>query len=184
MTDLFQIKNRPKFAGVRESNTSGFIVEEKLSGEDGFSLIETVIAMIILLIVVSGVFATFAYAINYNAGNNSRSQALAVLQQEAELMRSAKFTPTTTDNYTPGTPDDGRRDITGGTKASRVVTSANGFSFKVQTTVDDDPFTAGVQVNSSTTLKEITITVTLNSPTPGWQTAVPATIVLRRVQAN
>ena len=32
--------------------------------------------------------------------------------------------------------------------------------------------------------KEITVTVTLENPTPGWQTALPATVVLRRARAN
>lgn len=175
MTDSSQIKKNRKSACKRDSHISVSAAGKKSCREEAdFSLVEAVIALIILLIVVSGVFATFAYAVNYNAGNNSRSQALAVLQQEAELMRSAKFTSSTTDNYTPGTPDDGRRDITAGVKATRIATSANGFSFKVQTTV----------VDISTTLKEITITVMLDSPTLGWQTAVPATVVLRRVQAN
>ncbi len=184
MADLFQIKNRRKLAATLDFNIFGLSAEEKFCREDGFSLVEAVVALVILLIVVSGVFVTFTYAVNYNAGNNTRAQALAVLQQEVELMRSAKFTPAKTDNYPIVTPDDGRRDITGGVKTARIVTAANGNSFKVQTTVDDDPFTAGVQVDSTKTIKEITVTVTLNNPTPGWQTAVPATIVLRRVQAN
>ena len=65
--------------------------------EVGFSLIEAIIAMVILMIVLLGMFFTFAYAINYNLGNKSRSQALALLQQEVENLRSAKFTPGTTD---------------------------------------------------------------------------------------
>ena len=119
---------------------------------------------------------TFVYAINYNAGNNARSQGLTVLQQEAELIRSGKFTPTFTDFTSP--------DLTGGTKTPKPVTSEDGNKFKVQVVVDDDPFTSGVQVDSTTTIKEVSITVTLESPTPGWQTAVPTTVILRRVRAN
>lgn len=141
--------------------------------EAGFSLIEVVIAMTIFLIALLGVFGTFTYSINYNAGNNARTQALTVLQQEIEQMRSVKFTPTVTDSL-----------LTGGTKTPKVVTSVDGNRFKIQTVVDDDPFTAGVQVNAAKTLKEITISVVLESPTPGWQTSVPATVILRRVRAN
>lgn len=54
--------------------------------EGGFSLVEVVFAMIILLIVLLGVFITFAYAVNYNAGNSARAQALTILQKEVELM--------------------------------------------------------------------------------------------------
>jgi prepilin-type N-terminal cleavage/methylation domain-containing protein len=140
---------------------------------DGFSLIEVIIAMVILMIVLLGVFVTFTYAVNYNAGNNSRSQALAVLQQEIELLRSAKFTPTITDAA-----------LIGGKKDARIVSSADRNRFRVEITVDDDPFEGDVQIDDTKTLKEITLTVTLENPTPGWQTAVPATVILRRVRAN
>ncbi len=163
MKDFFRIKKPLKFAAERGSIVSAADTEKHLQSEDGFSLIEAVIAMVILLIVVSGVFATFAYAVNYNAGNNSRSRSLAVLQQEVELMRSAKFTPTVTDSS-----------MTGGTNTSKVVTSADGYSFKVQTQV----------VDKTATLKQITVTVTLNNPTPGWQTAIPSTVILLRSQSN
>src|SRR5688572_2541871 len=67
-------------------------------GKDGgFTLIEVVVALIVILIALLGVFFSITYAINYNAGNSSRAKTLAVLQQEVERLRSAKFTPTATD---------------------------------------------------------------------------------------
>lgn len=144
------------------------------TGKDGgFTLIEVIIAMVILMIVLLGVFVSFTYAVNYNAGNNSRAQALSVLQQEIELLRSAKFTPSITD-----------ANLLGGAQPARVVSSADGNRFRVQITVDDDPFAGGVQVDTTKTLKEVTLTITLEKPTPGWQTAVPARVILRRVRAN
>src|SRR5580765_2538154 len=74
--------------------------------ESGFTLIEVAVAMVIILVALLGVVFTFTYAIMYNMGNNSRSQALAVLQQEVEQMRAQKFTPYETDPA-----------ITGGVKA-------------------------------------------------------------------
>ena len=108
------------------------------------------------------------------------------MQREVELLRSAKFTPTVRDNYTPGVPDNGKRDITAGVKAPRTATSADGNTFLVKTKIDNDPLTEGIQSGNegTTTIKEITVTVELDSPTPGWQTSVPATVVLRRVRAN
>ncbi len=144
--------------------------------EAGFSLIEAAIAMVILLIALLGVVSTFAYVIVYNSGNNSRSQALAALQQQVEILRAAKFTPTVTD-----------ASLTGGVKYPVAITSASGAQFNVQVTVDNDPLTAGVQDDSAVpnpTFKEITVTARLASPSPGWQTAIPATIVLRRTRAN
>jgi prepilin-type N-terminal cleavage/methylation domain-containing protein len=187
MTYLLSRKTQSKLViesalSLSLSNVSG----DTGSEEAGFSLVEVSIAMLIILIALLGVFATFTYAISYNAGNNSRVQAIAVLQREVELLRSAKFTPTVTDAFTPGVPDDGRRDIRGGEKPSRNTTSADGNRYVVETKIDNDPLTDGIQsTNESTsTIKEITVTVRLDSPTPGWQTSVPATVVLRRVRAN
>lgn len=155
-----------------------------IPAQNGFSLVEVMFAMIIFLIAMLGIFSTFTFAVNYNAGNNARSQALVVMQQQVELSRSAKFTPTKTDTAP--------FDITGGTKTAKSVTSADGNKFSVQITVDDDPFCPGTQPEDAfcttsiqpTTLKEIKIKVTLENPTPGWQTAVPAIVYLRRVRAN
>ncbi|HSK73796.1 MAG TPA: type II secretion system protein, partial [Pyrinomonadaceae bacterium] len=107
--------------------------------EDGFSLVEVVAAMAILLVALLGIFVSFTYAITYNAGNNSRSQALAILQQEVEKIRSSKFTPdaTVTDSI-----------LKGGVKPTVPKTLPNGNKFKVDITVDDEPLIDDVQVNS------------------------------------
>lgn len=148
----------------------------KQQNEAGFSLVEAACAMVILLIALVGVSTTFTYAVNYNAGNNSRAQALAILQQEVEVLRSKKFTPA------PNGTDEALR---GGEKPERIVTASNGSRFRVKIKVDNNPRTAAIDDESvSTTIKEITVTVTLDSPTPGWQTAVPATVLLRRVRSN
>lgn len=143
------------------------------STEKGFSLIEVVVAMVVFLIAMLGIFVAFTFAVSYNAGNTSRAQALAVLQQQVENIRAAKFTPVVTDTI-----------LAGGVKATQNVTTSDGLKFIVDVTVDDDPFTAGVQASTAATLKEISVTVALDRPTPGWQTSVPATVVLRRVMAN
>jgi prepilin-type N-terminal cleavage/methylation domain-containing protein len=167
----FLINSKNKISAKLSFNSS--LAGKSRHGESGFSLVEIIIALLVFLIVLLGVFVTFAYAINYNAGNNARSQGLTVLQQQTELIRSAKYTPTFTDPI-----------LTGGTKTPTSASSEDGNKFKVQVVVDDDPFTTGVQTNSATTMKEVSVTVTLESPTPGWQTAVPTTVVLRRVRAN
>ena len=102
-------------------------------GEDGFSLIEVAVAMVIVLIALLGVVTSFTYAITYNAGNNSRMQALAVLQEEVERLRSLKFTPGVTD-----------ADLAGGTKTPRTVVSPNGGTFSVRVFIDNDPAAAGL----------------------------------------
>lgn len=137
-------------------------------------MIEVSISMVVFLVAVLGVFMSFAYAVSYNAGNSSRAQALALLQQKVEEIRSKKFVPTSTDAW-----------LTGGTKNPEVVTGTDGNKYRLQVVVDNDPFTAGVQTTETNVkLKEISVTVSLERPTPGWQTSIPSTVILRRVRGN
>ena len=141
--------------------------------EAGFSLLEALVALVIMLIVLLGVSSAFTYAVIYNTGNNTRSQTLSVLQREVELIRSYKFTSTITDDT-----------LTGGEKVAKYVTSADGSNYKVMVVVDDDPFTTGNQINTAKTLKEITITVTPTNKVAVWQTSNISTVVMRRVRGN
>jgi Tfp pilus assembly protein PilV len=143
------------------------------NGASGFALVEVIIAFAVFFIVMLGVFSAFIYCVSYNAGNYTRAQALTVLQRETEQLRSSKFNPYSTDSA-----------LTGGTKPPKLVVSADGNRYSVQTVVDDDPFVSGVQTDATKKFKEITVTVNLENPTPGWQTAVPARTILRRVRAN
>src|SRR6476620_7214001 len=121
--------------------------------QSGFTLIEVAVAMVIILVALLGVVFTFTYAIMYNMGNNSRSQALAVLQQEVEQMRAQKFTPYETDGA-----------ITGGVKADHDVVNVTGNHFTVHTEIDNDPSTTAIDDDTAVpnpTYKEITIIVTL-----------------------
>jgi prepilin-type N-terminal cleavage/methylation domain-containing protein len=158
------------------------------SAQSGFTLIEVVIAMVVFLVAVLGVFLTISYAINYNAGNNARTKTLAILQREVERLRSAKFLPCTTANVTTGRID---TLLLGGTTTRTIAASADtdNYSFVITTVIDNDPTSVAADdetaINScNTAFKEIRITAQLASPSPGWQTAVPATVVMRRVRAN
>ncbi len=166
---------------MKIKHKSGNFPIKSKKGESGFSLIEVIIALMVLLIAVLGIFATFTYATLYNGGNSQRSQALSVSQQEIELLRSAKFTPTFTDPA-----------LTGGKKTPKPVTrttiDGDGGSYVVNITVDDDPFTDGIQIDNAVpktkTLKEITIEVTPQAKTASWIVAIPTKVVFRRVRAN
>lgn len=164
-----RVRRLKRFAFRQGANTKVAL----LQSEDGFSLIEVVLALVVLLVALLGVFLAFTWAIIYNSGNNSRSQALAISQQQVEKMRSGKFTPTVIDPT-----------LSGGVHPVKIVTLPNNNRFRVNIAVDDDPFTAGVQVDNTTTVKEITVAVSLDRPTPGWQSSVPAVVILRRVRAN
>lgn len=173
------------FENDRSIIVSGSVTEPKdaQSLEGGFSLIEIMIALVILMVAMLGVFQAFTYAIAYNNGNKTRGQALVVMQQEVERLRSKKFTPGFTDP-----------DLTGGTHTN-TVSLTSGPIFTVTDQVDNEPLVDGIQpesyqcltpqgANIPCAIKEITITVTLQAPYPGWQTAVPAVAVLRRTRGN
>ncbi len=154
-----------------------FFLQKGKENESGFSLIEVIIALVILLVSILGVFAVFAYATTYNTGNSRRSQALSIFQQEIELLRSAKFTPTIYNDPK----------LTGGVKTPRSVTSlGDNNTYLVEITVDNDPFTTGPQFtgDATTTLKEITIAVTPQGANGSWITAYKTMVVLRRTRAN
>jgi Tfp pilus assembly protein PilV len=141
--------------------------------EGGYSLVEVIIAMLVFQVVALGIVVAFTYAVSFNAGNNSRAMALAVMQAEVEVVRAAKFTPFLVDPI-----------MVGGVKARKIVTNDQGFRFRVDVTVDDRPSTAGVQIDATSTLKDVAVTVSLDTPTPGWQTSIPATVTLRRTISN
>ncbi|MEJ7847282.1 MAG: prepilin-type N-terminal cleavage/methylation domain-containing protein [Pyrinomonadaceae bacterium] len=153
---------------------------EAVKRDSGFSLIEVIIALVILMIVVMGVFAAFTYATVYNTGNSRRSQALSVLQQEVELLRSLKFNPV----VAPAVID---ARLAGGVKTAQTVTAADNSVYLVNVTVDDDPFTANnplPQVDVTKTIKEITVTVTPAGSNGTWITANATRAVFRRVRSN
>ena len=113
------------------------------------------------------------FAVKYNSGNSLRSQSLAILQQQTEVLQSAKFSPLVTDQI-----------LVGGAKTPLIVKSADGNNFRVEIVVDDNPQISGTQVDPTRTLKEISVTVTPEGNLSGWQKAVAATVVLRRVRGN
>ncbi|HEX3100986.1 MAG TPA: type II secretion system protein, partial [Pyrinomonadaceae bacterium] len=68
-------------------------VPHKPVTDDGFTLVEVLIAGAIMIILCVGILTVFSYAVKVNSGNNLRIQAQSVLQQEVEYYRSLKFVP-------------------------------------------------------------------------------------------
>lgn len=115
--------------------------------EDGFTLLETTIALVVMMIAALGAASLFSFSINYNSGASDRAVCLALGQEKLEKIRSAQFNSTTTDEM-----------LTGGTWTQSGLIR-NGKRYTLTTTIDDDPAMDDVQVNSSTTLKGITVAV-------------------------
>src|SRR5687768_6804182 len=69
-----------------------FVAKRKREGQQsGFTLLETAIAMVVMMIGGLGIAAVFSYAIKNNNGSRDRAIAIAVAQQEVERLRSLPF---------------------------------------------------------------------------------------------
>ena len=60
-------------------------------GQEGFTLIETATALLVMMIGGLGICAVFAFAIKNNTGSRDRAAALAVAQQQMETYRNVEF---------------------------------------------------------------------------------------------
>ena len=145
--------------------------------QNGFTLIETTVAMLVMMIVGLSATSLFLYSVRYNSGASQRSTAMAVAQQRLEVMRGLDFNdtglafgthtpqtvviaPVTTGSYTPGSG-------TGST------------SYQIQTQVN--PFPSGVAA-AAATQKQITIRVTpINgNGSSSWVNQSAVEVVFRR----
>jgi type II secretory pathway pseudopilin PulG len=116
-------------------------------GEGGFTILETVIALFVMLIVGLGAVSFFLYSTNFNAGASDRARALAIAQQKIEALRAADYT--TLGTLAAGASYNGT--VTAGDSSSGA---ADQRSFTVVTTVTDDPNV------SNSRQKILTVTVT------------------------
>jgi prepilin-type N-terminal cleavage/methylation domain-containing protein len=118
---------------------------EPSKGQNGFTLLEVVIALVIMMIAALGAAVLYAYAINYNSGAYDRTLAHAVAQRQLESLRRVSFS----NLVTPAQPEPD-------------IVSA-GRSFGIVTTVCSDASCGG-----SATLKKITIQITPRSAGAIW----------------
>ena len=115
--------------------------------ELGFTLLETTIALVILMVVGLGAASLFFYAATNTSTASDRQLAMAVAQQHIEELRAVLFTDATL-NATAGTDTN--------------VTSA-GRPYLVSTVITDSAV-----VNGQPTLKTITVRVTPQGAGPAW----------------
>lgn len=124
----------------------------------GFTLLESVIALLLMMVVGLAAASLFAYAAKYNNGATDRAAAIALAQDRIETLRSLPF-------------DD----------ASLAQTGANGVLEDPQPRVEGRPYDLRrTVVDVSPTMKLITITVTpITSNNNRWDNA-PVTLMTRR----
>src|SRR6476659_329311 len=128
------------------------------TGEKGFTLMETAIALVMMFVVSLGAASLFAYASNANTNADDRELAMAIAQKRLEWLRTIPFTiPTRSVAY--AYPNGGLAATSPG-GVVETVTNA-GRSYQVTTTIVDNNFVpAGNPDAGACTLKTIKITVT------------------------
>ena len=115
--------------------------------EGGFTLIETTIASLVMLVGALAVSSLFVFSTQNNIGGSERALAMAVAQQQLEQIRSVDYEDSTL------------------TSGNQTFTAKNGQrSYTVQRVVADEKNAD----NSLKQLKKITITVTPSSTSTNW----------------
>ena len=123
--------------------------------ERGFTLVETAIAMVVLMVAGLAASSLFVYSIKYNAGANDRAVAQSIAQKQMESLRKTSF--------------DTLADST------QTVTSA-GRNFTVDVTVCNDGSAA---CGGSTAVKRLTVAVRPASAGKGWSLRSVTLVTLR-----
>jgi type II secretory pathway pseudopilin PulG len=160
MTELYKYQLKNKIPG-------------QIADKDvGFTVVEVIVAASIMIILCVGTLSVFSFVVKVNQGNNLRSQALSVLQAEAEFYRSLKFVPDQTVSAI---------DLQAGTKAQKTATSKDGTQFYINVTITNIPSTAS---EANCTFKQIKIVATAVNPKPGWLANLNTDLTIQRVRIN
>ena len=124
-------------------------------GERGFTLVETAIAMVVLMVAGLAATSLFVYSVKYNAGANDRAVAQSLAQRQMESLRKTSFA-----NLVDST---------------QTVASA-GRNFTVAVAVCNDGTAA---CGGSTAVKRLTVTVTPANAGAKWALNSVTLITLR-----
>lgn len=144
------------------------------SDRRGFTLIEVLIAALIMVVLCVGTLSVFSYATNINRANNIRSQGLTVLQDEAEYYRGLRFKRGYSDPL-----------LNAGTYNRGTKVSGDGTTFSVSVTVTNMPNVpnGAAPADAAATLKQIKLTAQRSTDAGTWfGNTVDLTIL--RVKAN
>jgi Tfp pilus assembly protein PilV len=133
--------------------------ETEAMGERGFTLIETSIALLVMMVAALAMSSLFVYSMQNNVGGNERALAMAVAQQQLEQIRSVNFNDPT---------------LAVGTTTLPTVRSGERNYTVVRRVVDETN-----PDGTSKSLRRITISVTPESGGPNW-VRTPVILVSQR----
>jgi Tfp pilus assembly protein PilV len=112
--------------------------------EQGFTLMETTTALLVMMIGGLGICAVFAYAIKNNTGSRDRAAAIAVAQQQMERFRSLTFLdPALTATTTTTTVESAGRTYTVKMTITNTTSSLKTIAIEVTPLLSSDPWALG-----------------------------------------
>lgn len=126
------------------------------SKEQGFTLIETAVSLVIMMVIGLGAASLFAYATMANSGATDRELAMAVAQKRMEWLRTIPFSVTTR-NLAYSYPNGGL----GATTEATESETSSGRTYTVVTIIENTRVVPAGQLDAGQpTVKTITIRVT------------------------
>ena len=126
------------------------------SAEHGFTLIETAVSLVVMMVIALGAASLFAYATMANSGATDRELAMAVAQKRMEWLRSIPFSVTTR-NLAYSYPNGGL----GATAGTTESETSSGRTYTIVTIIADTSVVpAGQPDAGQPTVKTITVRVT------------------------
>ena len=124
-------------------------------GERGFTLVETAIAMIVLMVAGLAATSLFVYATKFNVGAHDRAVAQSIAQKQMESLRKTAY---------------------GDIAASNTTVTSAGRNFTVDVAVCNDGTAA---CGGTTDIKRLTVTVTPANAGNAWARRPVTLITLR-----
>ena len=133
---------------------------KNFKGQQGFTLMETSIAMVVMMVGALGIASLFVFSTQNNVGGGERALAMAVAQQQLEQIRSVNYEDTTLDV---------------GTVTSTIRSAEQNYT--VQKIVAQETNANG----SAKQLKKITIRVTPQVGGPAWLNTTVVLVSFRSI---
>ena len=141
--------------------------------QQGFTLLEASIAMVILMIVVLGIASLFTYAIRANGSADDRELSMALAQKRLEWLRTIPFTTQT--RHVAYSYPNGGLEATSTSGVAETVTNA-GRSYTVRTVIQNlSVVPAGNPDAGEPTVKSIQVSVTPMGAATAFETVTITT---------